>query len=108
MFGKVHPRELEIEKLPVSVNRGFYDTDEVTITLPSGYAIEAIAENVLIDTDYGKYEMTVEQVDDTTLKYSRKLLFKTGEYPKEAYADFRNFWRKVVRSDKSKIVLIKK
>lgn len=101
------PKRVRNRKLPVAVSNGFYDIDIVTIKLPSDYTIEAIADDVLIDTKYGSYTMTVEKIDEHNLKYTRKFLLKAGDYPKEEYEHYRNFRRKVVKSDKSKIVLIK-
>ncbi|MDC9722577.1 MAG: DUF3857 domain-containing protein [Urechidicola sp.] len=102
------PKRVRNRKLPVDIPRGFYDTDEVTIKLPSDYTIEAIADDVNVDTKYGTYTMTVEKIDEYNLKFTRKFLLNAGEYPKEEYEDYRNFWRKVVKGDKSKIVLVKK
>ncbi len=102
------PKRIRDRKLPVNVSRGFYDVDEVVITLPSDYTIEAMSDNVQFTDDYGSYEMTIDKIDENTLKFTRKLLLNSGDYPKEKYTEYRNFWRKVVKSDKSKIVLIKK
>lgn len=102
------PKRVRNRKLPVEISRGYYDVDVVTIKLPTDYTIEAIADDVSIDTKYGSYTMTVEKIDETNLKYTRKFLLKAGDYPKEEYVDYRNFRRKVVKSDKSKVVLVKK
>ena len=102
------PKRVRNRRLPVDIPRGFYDTDEVTIKLPSDYTIEAIADDVNVETKYGTYTMTVEKIDEHNLKFTRKFLLKAGEYPKEEYDAYRNFWRKVVKGDKSKIVLVKK
>ncbi|MFK5877868.1 MAG: DUF3857 domain-containing protein [Flavobacteriaceae bacterium] len=102
------PKRVRNRKLPVEISRGFYDTDEVTIKLPSDYTIEAIADDVSVDTKYGTYTMTVEKIDEHNLKFTRKFLLKAGDYPKEDYEHYRNFRRKVVKGDKSKIVLVKK
>ena len=101
------PKRIRNRKLPVEVVRGFYDIDEVEIELPSGYNIEAISNDVLIDNKYGYYTMTIEKISEKKLKFKREFLLKAGNYSKEEYNDYRNFWRQVVKHDKSKIVLIK-
>lgn len=101
------PKRVRNRKLPVEVSRGFYNVDEVKITLPEGYMIEAIADDVNIETQYGTYSIEVEELDEQTLNYTRKFLFNSGNYPKESYQEFLDFWRKVVKYDKSKIVLSK-
>ena len=102
------PKRIRDRKLPVEVARGYYDVDEVIIQLPSDYKIESIGEDILIDSKYGMYKLTIEELTENKLKYTRKYLLKNGKYPKEEYKDYRSFRKKVVRSDKSKIVLIKK
>ncbi|MCF6298165.1 MAG: hypothetical protein L3J08_09330 [Flavobacteriaceae bacterium] len=102
------PKRIRDRKLPVEVTRGFYDVDEVIVEIPSDYKIEAMTENIVINSKYGEYKLTIKKVSENTLKYTREFLLKNGKYPKEEYKDYRNFWKKVVRSDKSKIVLIKK
>jgi len=102
------PKRVRDRKLPVEVSNGFYDIDIVQIKLPEDYTIEAIASDVDIDTKYGSYSITIERIDETNIKFTRKLLLNSGNYPKEEYDAYRNFWRKVVKSDKSKIVLVKK
>lgn len=102
------PKRVRNRKLPVEVPNGYYDIDVVTIKLPSDYIIEAIADDITVDSKYGTYTMMVEKVDEHNLKYTRKFLLKAGNYPKEEYEDYRNFRRKVVKSDKSKVVLVKK
>ncbi|GAB1307968.1 hypothetical protein KH5_06510 [Urechidicola sp. KH5] len=101
------PRRVRDRKLPIEITRGFYDVDEVEMQLPNGYTVEAMAKDIKVETEYGNYETTFESLENNKLKITRKLLFKTGNYSKEQYTDFRNFYRKIVKSDKSKIVLIK-
>lgn len=102
------PKRVRNRKLPVEEENGFYDVDEVTVELPVDYKVEAISDNVNIETKYGTYKLSITQVDERNITYKRELLFKSGYYPKEEYKAFRDFWKKVVRGDKSKIVLIKK
>ncbi|AOW20552.1 DUF3857 domain-containing protein [Urechidicola croceus] len=102
------PKRMRNRKLPVEISRGFYDVDEVEVELPSNYSIEAIANNVNIESKYGTYKLTIEKVGENTLKYSRKFLLKNGKYSKESYNEYRDFWKSVVKSDNSKVVLLKK
>lgn len=102
------PKRIRNRKLPLEITRGFYDIDQVEITLPSDYKIESIPENSVIETKFGVYKMTIKKINENTLKYTREYLTKGGSYPKEAYKSFRDFKKSVVKKDKSKIVLIKK
>ena len=102
------PKRIRNRKFPIVVNRGFYDIDEVEVELPVGYKIEAIQDNIEFNNEFGSYKLTVEKVSDSTLKYKREFLLKSGNYSKESYNNFRDFWKKIAKSDKSKVVLIKK
>jgi hypothetical protein len=102
------PKRIRDRKLPVEIARGYYDVDEVVVELPSDYKIEALAENITIESKYGEYKLVIEKISESKLKYTREFLLKNGDYPKEEYKDYRSFRKKVVRSDNSKIVLIKR
>ena len=102
------PKRMRNRKLPIEVDRGFYDIDEVEVELPMAYKIESISKNITIDNEYGMYKLTMEVVAENTLKYKRELLLKSGNHPKESYEGYRDFWKSISKFDKSKIVLIKK
>ncbi len=102
------PKRMRDRKLPVNISFGYYDVDEVVVNLPEQYSIEAISNNVNLETEFGTYKLTIDKVSDTQLKYKREILIKNGQYPKEAYKEYRNFRKKITRADNSKIVLIKK
>lgn len=101
------PKRVRNRKLPVEVTHGFFDVDEVEIELPEGFVIEAINDDKIVDSEFGSYQLSIKQ-ETNSLKLKREFLLRTGNYPKESYDAYRNFWREVVRNDKSKIVLIKK
>ncbi|MBG7630851.1 MAG: DUF3857 domain-containing transglutaminase family protein [Bacteroidetes bacterium] len=101
------PKRMRNRKLPVEVGRGFYDIDEVEVELPSNYTIESISENIIVENEYGMYKLSMEIISENILKYKRELFLKSGNYPKESYDGYRNFWKSISKSDKSKIVLIK-
>lgn len=88
------PKRIRNRKLPLDLSRGFYDVDEVEVVLPINYKIEAIAESVEIDSEFGMYKLTIEKISDKILKYKREILLKNGNYPKESYDNFRGFLKK--------------
>lgn len=102
------PKRMRNRQLPIEVDRGFYDVDEVEVELPEAYKIESISKNITIDNEYGMYKLTMNVVSENTIRYKRELLLKSGNYPKESYEGYRNFWKSISKFDKSKIVLIKK
>ncbi|MFK7750736.1 MAG: DUF3857 domain-containing protein [Kordia sp.] len=102
------PDRYRNRKFPLKIQRGYYDTDDYEIKLPSDYKIEAIPEDVSYETKFGSYTFSITKKDDQTLQYKRTFKIKDGLYPKEEYKNYRKFIKKIVRYDGSKIVLVKK
>lgn len=94
--------------MPLEIQRGYLDEDEFVINLPAGYKIEALPEPIEIENEFGSYKANVEKTKDgNSLIYSRRLLIKEGEYPKEKYEEYRTFRKDISSNDNAKIVLIK-
>lgn len=101
------PNRYRNRKLPVKIHRGYKDVDEVEIKLPKGYKVEAIPEAVIVESEFGIYTSRIEKKDASTLVYNRVLKTKDGEFSKEQYEDFRDFYKTIVKSDNLKVALIK-
>lgn len=101
------PDRYRERKFPLKIKRGFKDIDEVEITLPSEYKIEAIPNNIFIENKFGSYTVNVEKKDEQTLIYKRQYIVNDGEFPKEDYEAFRDFNIEVSKYDNTKVVLIK-
>lgn len=101
------PSRYKNRSFDVTVERGFVDTDSVVVHLPKGYFLANLPDPIHIQSDFGNYEVSVQRIDDESLKYTRMYSNFGGKYPKEKYKDFRSFMKKVVRFDNQKIVLTK-
>ena len=93
---------------PLKIERGFKDVDEVEIKLPSDYIVEALPKVNLIETKFGRYKSETIVKDENIIFYKREFIVNDGEFPKEDYNKFRDFFKEVSRQDNSKIALIKK
>ena len=102
------PDRVRNRKMPLVISRGYLDEDEFTIHLPEGYVVETFMLPVEEDTKFGSYAISVEPKESGILVYKRRLLIKSGEYPKEDYKLYRDFRKKVAGYDNAKIVLSKK
>ena len=109
-FNKVKstPTRYKNRKLDFEIERGFTDRDEFTIQIDSKLEIEAIPNNVSIETKFGSYEFTITRLSDKKLLYKRIYILNKGYYPKEDYEAFREFKLNVAKYDKTKIVLLTK
>lgn len=103
------PKRYRNRKLSFEIQRGYLHEDESTITLPEGYAIEAMPAEKTIQTEFGTYKVSFEvDTSKNTVLYQRRLFVKKGLYPKEKYAAYRDFRKEVARADAMQIVLVKK
>jgi len=102
------PKRYRNRKFPFEIMRGFLDEDEFNIRIPNEYKVESLPENKTVKTEFGNYQISIEKVDDNSLRYKRTLLVKKGLYPKEQYNSYRNFRKEVTRNDAVQIVLTKK
>ena len=86
---------------------GYLDTDDITITIPEGYAIEAGPKGVSIDEPFASFSFSI-QADDNTIHIKNRLLMKSGIFPKSQYAQLADFIRSINSAYNQKVVLKKK
>ena len=102
------PKRYRNRKLPLKIRRGYKDVDEYSITLPEGYKIDGVLMNEKkIENKFGFYQITLEKINETQIKYRRTLLIKEGTHPKEDYKKYRSFRRNVSKYDNLRIALTK-
>ena len=102
------PDRYRNRKLPLKIKRGFKDIDEVEITLPQNYKVESLPNKKTIENKFGSYKSEVIVKDENTLVYKREFVVNDGEFPKEDYSSFRDFYKEVSKQDTAKVALIKK
>ena len=101
-------KRIRNRKTPFQIQRGFIDTDETTITLPTEYTVESIPQNYELKSKFGEYKTEIVKQNETNLLYKRTLFIKKGIYSKTEYEDYRLFMDQIARNDNAKIVLLKK
>ena len=102
------PPRYSNRKLSFAIDRGYIDEDKFIIQFPENLECPSLPESKEITTKFGVYKVVLEKLSDSQIVYKRTLEFFKGEYPKEDYKAYRSFKRKIAKSDKSSIVLIKK
>ena len=109
MFNKNRyvPKRHRHREQDMVIARGYHDIDEFIIQLPEGYSISSMLQDLEIKNDFGMYLRKIELLDPNRIKYSRELIIRAGRYDKADYESYRNFKKKVARSDNSRIVLTK-
>lgn len=102
------PQRYRSRKNPFEISRGFYDEDEIEVTIPEGLKLDAKPENTEVKDKFGTYKMEIIVVSPNTLLYKRSLLINKGFYDKSEYENYRKFREQIAKIDNSKIVLTKK
>ena len=102
------PQRYRNRMLPFEISRGFYDVDEIIITLPEGFSIEAKPDDIIITDTFGEYKVEYIVQEPDKILYKRSLLINKGLYNNDEYEKYRSFREKISRNDNAKIILFKK
>jgi hypothetical protein len=104
------PDALEERHFPVVVNRGYVESDEITLQLPEGYEVESIPnKEMALNSEFGEYTLKVTTSPAAgELVYTRELKILPVDLPAERYNDLRTFYQEIAKADKMKLVLVEK
>ncbi len=87
-----------------SIKRGLTVTDEIEVALPQNYWIYNLPEAEMIETPYGKYELSIE-TEANKLIVKRKVILYKGNYTKEGFDEFKTFYDQIEKLESRKLVL---
>ncbi|WP_290847489.1 DUF3857 domain-containing transglutaminase family protein [Flavobacterium sp.] len=102
------PKRYRNRQNPFELERGFFEDQEIEITIPDGYDVEALPSDANLKTQFGEYESKITKKSANTLVYKRSFLMKDGVYPNTEYENYRQFCEQVAKFDAAKAVLVKK
>lgn len=85
----------------------YRDVDTVALSIPAGYQVEAMPQPLNLKTAYGNYSFDVK-VDGARIYYYRKMERFAGRFPAKEAAQIAKFYEDIYKSDRSRIVLVKK
>ena len=101
------PRALQQRMHPVSIEYGYVDVDTMVVTIPDGYVIEALPQQVNEVAPMGELSQTFE-ADGNTITIVTRHLMRSGRYPASEYNTLRNFKSAVKKAYDQRIVLCRK
>jgi hypothetical protein len=104
---KTVPNLSENRKSDFVILTSYIDTDTVSIDLPKNYSMESMLSPIKIETLFGTYEAKAE-IQAGKLIYYRRMQMERGTYPPSMYKEYIDFRKKIVKADKSQVVLINK
>ncbi|MDM1347822.1 DUF3858 domain-containing protein [Myroides marinus] len=91
-------------KQPLYINSSWKDIDTVEVTLPAGYTVDNLPENVTLSSKYGEYKSSYE-VRDNKIYYTRMHTANKGLYTVADYELFKQHREAIQKYDQAKIVL---
>ena len=100
------PEGEDIPNEPVKLAYAYADEEDVMFELPAGYKVEAMPEDVALETPFSTYRATHTQPEEGVVVYKRNIEFKTRVIEPAMYGEYRDFLKKVARADRSQIVLV--
>ncbi|WP_109699623.1 DUF3857 domain-containing protein [Chitinophaga deserti] len=94
-------------KSDIYIRTPYRDADTVEIAVPAGYQPEAMFPEVKLSTRFGSYYAKVT-VEGNKIRYIRQVEMKAGRYPAAEYPALEDFLNQMYKSDRSRVVLVKK
>ena len=77
---------------------------ETEISLPDGFKVEEIPQNLSLQSDFATYDRTC-QLDGNTLKIAEKLVRQEARIPAARYQEVKKFYEDAIRAQKQQVVL---
>lgn len=100
-------KRIRNRKNPFQIQRGYLDTDEIEINLPTGFTIEFLPSNFELKGKFGEYKTEIIKKENNKLTYKRSMFLNKGKYSNKEYDEYRLFMEQVSRNDNAKIILTK-
>ncbi|MDJ1484578.1 DUF3857 domain-containing protein [Cytophagaceae bacterium YF14B1] len=101
------PPKTENRKNEIVLRMAYQDIDTVVYQLPKGYGIEFVPETIKIESKFGTYQSSL-QTKEGEITYIRSVTVNRGKYPASAYNEWVDFRKKIVKADKTQMVLVNK
>jgi len=100
-------KRIRNRKNPFQIQRGYLDTDEIEINLPTGFTIEFLPSNFELKGKFGEYKTEIIKKENNKLTYKRSMFLNKGKYSNKEYDEYRLFMEQVSKNDNAKIILTK-
>lgn len=101
------PKKYRTREFPFEIERGFTNEDEIEITIPDGFVVEAKPTGMELNTEFGNYKIEFTILGTNKILCKRKLILKKGLFDKSKYEDYRKFRETISKNDNSKTILTK-
>lgn len=101
------PKKYKTREFSFQIERGFTNEEEIEITIPDGFVVEAKPNGLEQENEFGYYKIEFSALTPGKLLCKRKLVIKKGLYDKSKYENYRKFRETIAKTDNSKVVITK-
>jgi transglutaminase-like putative cysteine protease len=101
------PKKYKTREFPFEIERGYSNEDEIEISLPEGFSVEAKPNDNEITNEFGSYKIEFITAENNKIICKRKLTIKKGFFESSKYENYRKFRETIARTDNSKILITK-
>ncbi len=89
----------ELRKLPIQIDYPVYKIDTLIYEIPDGYKLNKSQENYSVVNKFGEFKFNIYE-NDYNITIIKSLLINSGYYPISEYAEFYDFYKRVVEIEK--------
>ena len=97
----------EERRFPMYFFSQYFTKNTVEISIPEGYTVERIPDDVDLVFPFGSYRVKYS-IEKDIIKYERDYKFNTFEISKEEYSSFKEYIERIAQEDAQEIILIQK
>ena len=94
-------------KYDIAFGYPFRDIDTVNISIPEGYTIEALPQNISLSNKFGSYKVSYN-VTATNIQLIRSKERINSRFPASDYNELAKFYEDMYKADRARIVFVKK
>ena len=94
-------------KVPIDLRATMLDSDDYTITIPEGYAVDEIPDPVKLDVGFASYESSTK-LDGNALHYTRTYTVRDISVPADRYDDLKKLAATIEADEQNHAVFKKK
>lgn len=97
-----------VRKYDIVYPYAFMHEDTISIRIPDGYVIESMPKDVIINNQFGQYEIRFAVDENGMLTCTRLYKRSENRFPPDAYPELVKFYDGIFKADRSKMVFVKK
>lgn len=103
-------RKLAIDtsrQFDIDLSYEYTDIDSIEITIPAGYTPEMLSKDNHEESKFGTYSSMIK-VSGDKIYYYRNMQQLSGRFPAEDYNEMVDFYNKIYKADRARLVFVKK